>query len=38
MDFGPNSQFREIEWKYPDSAELGGYLDELFINYKLGGE
>lgn len=27
--------FREFEWAYPNSAELDGFLDELFLRYKI---
>lgn len=30
-----NDEFREQEWKYADSDEHDGFLDELFIRYKI---
>jgi len=30
-----NEAFRSEEWKYPNSDELDGFLDELFLRYKI---
>lgn len=30
-----DDKFRELEWKYPNSEELDGFMDEMAIRYKL---
>lgn len=33
--FKHDDKFRELEWKYPNSEELDGFMDEMVIRYKL---
>lgn len=33
--FKHDDKFRELEWKYPNSDELDGFMDEMVIRYKL---
>lgn len=33
--FKHDDKFRELEWKYPNSEELDGFMDEMAIRYKL---
>ena len=33
--FKHDDKFRELEWKYPNSDELDGFMDEMAIRYKL---
>ena len=33
--FNHDDKFRELEWKYPNSEELDGFLDEMVIRYNL---
>lgn len=33
--FKHDDKFRELEWKYPNSDELDGFMDELALRYKL---
>ncbi|MDU5262554.1 MAG: helicase-related protein, partial [Clostridium celatum] len=30
-----DDKFRDLEWKYPNSEELDGFMDEMAIRYKL---
>ena len=33
--FKHDDKFRELEWKYPNSEELDGFIDEIAYRYKL---